>query len=228
VFAQQAESDNYGVDQAYFGSGGELEMSSNGYKASGGAGDSASGSVEGIQYSGQAGSPTSTDPLLEVIVEGGDTDHGVLDPKETVYGTAEITVRTYNGSGYLMQVAGLPPHQDVHTIPGLSTPSTSQRNVEQFGINLRANSVAMVANGPLVDFGANPEQIPDASFSYGMPAPDYDTPNLFKYVSNDTIAQSVTATGETKYTMSYILNLNDLTPAGRYQADLSVVVSAKF
>ncbi|HYH74358.1 MAG TPA: hypothetical protein VD735_00195 [Candidatus Saccharimonadales bacterium] len=220
AFAQQAESDNYGVDQAYFGTGGELEMTSNGYRASAGAGDTAAGSVEGVAFQGQTGSPTSTDPLLEFEVGEIDDDHGVLDSSQTVYGSTTITVRTYNGSGYNMQVTGMPPNQSVHTIPGLNSPTTSQTNVEQFGINLADNSTPNIGEGPV--------QIPDETFSYGVPAPDYDTPNLFKYVSGDVIAQSVTATGETRYTLSYILNINDLTPAGKYIGKLSVVVSAKF
>jgi hypothetical protein len=220
VYAQQAESNNYGVDQAYFGTGGELEMTSNNYKSSAGVGDSASGSVEGVQFTGQAGSPTSTEPLLEFIVGGIDDDHGVIDSSETYYGSTNVWVRTYNGSGYNIQLTGDPPTQAVHTIPGLASPTTSQTNVEQFGVNLKNNATP--------DIGADPVQIPDNTFSYGVPAPDYDTADLFKYVDGDIIAQSTTASGETQYTLSYILNINELTPAGRYAAEISVVVSAKF
>jgi hypothetical protein len=220
VFAQQTSSDNYSAEQAYFGTGGEVEMNSNGYKASAGVGDTAAGSVEGVSFTGQTGSPTSTDPLLEFAVGGINDDHGVLESNQTVYGNTSIQVRTYNGSGYNMQITGMPPNQSVHTIPGLASPTTSQTNVEQFGINLRNNSTP--------DVGADPVQVPDETFSYGVPAPDYDTPNLFKYVDGDIIAQSVTATGETHYTLSYILNIKDLTPAGKYVGKLSIVVSAKF
>jgi hypothetical protein len=158
--------------------------------------------------------------MLEFIVSGADNDHGVLNPSETVTGTTDIWVRTYNSSGYLMQITGSPPGQAVHTLPGLTSPSTSQTNVEQFGVNLRANT------SPLV--GADPVQVPDASFSYGIPTADYDTPNLFKYIPGDIIAQSVTSTGETHYKLSYIMNVSNLTPAGRYATNVSVVVSAKF
>lgn len=220
VLAQQSESTNYEVEQAYFGTGGELEQTSTNYKARSGVGDPVAGSVEGVQYNGQTGSPTTTDPLLELTVGSGGQDHGVLQPNQTVYGSVDVQVRTYNGSGYDMQVTGLPPNQSVHTIPGLSTPTTSQTNVEQFGINLRNNSTP--------DVGADPIQVPDSSFSYGTPAPDYNTANLFKYVDGDIVAQSVTATGETHYSLSYILNIGPLTPAGKYTSKLSVVVSARF
>lgn len=225
VFAQQSESTNYGVDQAYFGSGGEIEMNSDSYSASAGVGDSASGNVEGVAFSGQAGSPTSSEPLLELIVGGGG-NHGVLDPSQTYYGTVQAWVRALNSSGYVMQVSGLPPNQTVHTIPGLATPQESQAGTEQFGINL--------ANNTIPNVGAEPEQVPDDTFAFGIAAPDYATPDLFKYVSGDIIAQSggqdgeEAASGETRYTLSYILNLANLTPAGRYEAKLSVVVSAKF
>jgi hypothetical protein len=224
VFAQQAESTNYGVDQAYFGSGGELEMNSNNYRAAGGAGDSASGAVRSANYSSETGSFNSSQPLLELTVGGGDDDHGLLDSDQTYYGDVSVDVRAYTSSGYIMQLTGLPPHQTVHTIPGLASPQASQAGTEQFGINLRKNTTPNV--------GTEPAQFPDASFAYGIPAPDYNTANLFKYVSGDIIAQSGVGAdpgvGETHYTLSYILNLNPLTPAGRYEADLSVVVSAKF
>jgi hypothetical protein len=218
--AQQANSTNYGVDQAYFGSGAELEMTSNSYKASGGAGDSAAGDVKGTQYGGNAGSFTTSEPLLELDVQGLNIDHGILSPSATTYGSATIDVRTYNGSGYNMQMTGTAPSQSVYTIPGLAVPTTSQTNVEQFGINLRDNSTP--------DVGTDPVQIPDSSFSFGTPAPDYNTANLYKYVDGDIIAQSTSATGRTRFTLSYIINVKTLTPAGKYQAQVSIVVSAKF
>lgn len=220
VYAQQSESTNYGVDQAYFGSGAELEMNSNNYKASAGAGDSASGNVEGVQYSGNTGSPVSGEPLLEVNIIGSGTDHGVLNPAQTTFGSSEVHVRNYNGSGYIMQVTGMPPKQSVYTIPGLGTPTASQAGMEQFGINLVDNSTPNV--------GADPVQVPDSTFSYGVPAPDYATANLYKYVSGDIVAQSTQESGETRYTMSYILNIKPLTPAGKYISNMSVVVSARF
>jgi hypothetical protein len=220
VYAQQSNSTNYSVDQAYFGSGAELEMSSGQYKATAGVGDTGAGAIQGVQFSSNAGGPTFTDPLLELIVSGGSTNHGTLSSSQTAFGAADIQVRTYNGSGYNLQITGQPPKQTIYTIPGLTTPTSSQTNVEQFGINLRDNSTP--------DVGANPVQIPDSTFSYGVPTADYDTPNLFKYISGDIIAQSVTATGQTNYKMSYVLNIKTLTPAGQYAAKLSVVVSAKF
>jgi hypothetical protein len=220
VWAQQSSSTNYQVNEAFFGTGGELDASSTNYRAKQSAGDTASGPTASTNFRTLTGSVTDAEPMLEFIVSGADNDHGVLNPSVTSTGTTDIWVRTYNSSGYIMQSTGSPPGQVVHTLPGLSSPSTSQTNVEQFGINLRANTTPNV--------GADPVQVPDSSFSYGMPTADYDTPNLFKYVPGEIIAQSVTATGETHYKLSYVMNVSNLTPAGRYVADISVVVSAKF
>lgn len=220
VLAEQPQSTNYRVDEAFFGTGGELDASSPNYRAKQSAGDTAIGPTASTSFRTLAGSPTDAEPMLEFIVAGANDDHGILSPSSTATGSTDIWVRTYNSSGYIMQVTGAPPGQAVHTLPGLTSPSTSQTNVEQFGVNLVGNTTPKI--------GANPVQVPDETFSYGVPTADYSTPNMFKYVPGDIVAQSVTATGETHYTLSYIMNVSHLTPAGRYAANVSVVVSAKF
>ena len=102
----------------------------------------------------------------------------------------------------------------------LATPTTSQQGQEQFGMNLRDNATPNV--------GADPQQIPSGSFSYGTYATDYDIIDSYKYVSGDIVAQSTKSSGETQYTLSFIANINSLTPAGQYQADLSAVVVSTY
>lgn len=220
VYAQQSSSSNYSVDEAFFGTGGELEASSTNYKAKQGTGDTAAGPTSSTSFSTVLGSQTSTEPILEFIVSGADNDHGVLNPSVTATGTTDIWVRTYNSSGYVMQTAGTPPGQSVHTLPGLTMPTASHTNEEQFGINLRDNTTPNI--------GADPVQVPDETFSYGIPTADYNTPDLYKYVPGDIIAVSESATGETHFMMSYIMNVSNLTPAGRYATTISIVVSANF
>ncbi|HYF97284.1 MAG TPA: hypothetical protein VD947_04600, partial [Patescibacteria group bacterium] len=73
-------------------------------------------------------------------------------------------------------------------------------------------------------FGADPSQSPDGSFSFGYAATGYDTANLYKYVKNDVIAQSDESSGQTNYTISYIYNINSLSPAGVYVFNQDLVV----
>jgi hypothetical protein len=119
-----------------------------------------------------------------------------------------------------MYMTGTAPAQTVHTIDALTEPSTAQTGVEQFGVNLRNNATP--------DVGVDPIQVPNSDFSFGVPAPDYDTPDFFMFQPNDLIAQSAYETGQTRYKLSYIVNVAPNTPAGRYVTNLSIVVSPKF
>jgi hypothetical protein len=103
----------------------------------------------------------------------------------------------------------------------MSTATTSSPGTEQFGINV-------VANTTPISQGANPVQIPSSTFSFGLAAPGYDTPNNYKYNNGDTIAQSPKSTGETDYTISYLANISGVTPAGHYVMNQSLVATATF
>jgi hypothetical protein len=78
------------------------------------------------------------------------------------------------------------------------------------------------------DLGANPVQVPDSTFSFGTVASGYDTPCQFKYVNGDTIAQSAKSSGETDYTISYIVNINNVTPGGTYTMNHVLVATSTF
>jgi hypothetical protein len=119
-----------------------------------------------------------------------------------------------------MQMVGEPPTQGTHELSPIPTPTTSHQGAEQFGINLVANTAPEVGDDPL--------QTPAKQGDFGTPTLEYSYPNLFKYVSGDTIASSQFETGETQYTMSMIMNVSSNTPLGRYGGLFSVVVVPVF
>lgn len=164
----------------------------------------------------QFGTVTDSEPLLEVIVDPGDSNLGVLSAESTAYKTTSIRIRSYLSSGYTLQIVGNPPKYGGHTLNAPSTPTSALPGTEQFGINAVANTTPNV--------GADPLQVPSSQTSFGVVGDDYKTPNKFKYVSGDEVARSDSESGETNYTISMIVNVANNTPAGHYSGDFSAVV----
>lgn len=219
--AAQSSSTNYSVNEVFFGNGGELNACSSSYCAKQSLGETGVGNTASNNFQAQAGFNTTDEPLLEVSVTGGEQDLGVIDTDNTGTATAVIKVRNYLSNGYIMQLTGTAPSlPGGHVISPLTTPTSSHQGAEQFGINLADNTAPNI--------GANPVQVPDGSFSYGQATSDYSTPDLFKYVDGDIIAQSPRSSGETDYMLSIIMNVSNVTPAGKYHGTFSAVVTATF
>lgn len=213
----QSSSTNYRVEESYFGIGGELEATSPNYGAQQSAGETGVGNTSSSNNQANAGFNTKQEPYLEVSVTGGATDLGDLSSSSTATTTSTFYVRAYLASGYSVVIASDPPSYGSEQIDPLATPTASSAGTEQFGINLKANT------NPTT-FGADPSQSPDGSFSFGYAATGYDTANLYKYVKNDVIARSDESSGQTNYTISYIYNINSLSPAGVYIFNQDLVV----
>lgn len=77
----------------------------------------------------------------------------------------------YTSYGYVVQIEGATPTNNAHSLPAMTT-ETSQAGIEQFGINLVANTQ------PVNPLGANPD---NGQFGYGTVATDYATANIFNY-----------------------------------------------
>lgn len=214
AFANASTSPSYQVVETEFNAG-TLEGCSGQYCARASIGDlMTSGATNGAAtFSNTVG----TDPLLEVIVEPGVSSVGTLAPDKTTSKTAMIKVRNYLSGGYVIQLKGEPPKFGTHVLDALSTPTAATPGTEQFGINLVANTTPSV--------GADPVQIPADQGQFGTVDSGYGTANLFKYVSEEVIARSTTDWGQTHYTLSMIVNVSNLTPAGHYSGDFAVIVT---
>ena len=224
VNAQQSSSTNYSVNEVFFGTGGELNACSSSYCSKQAAGETAVGNAASAAFSAQAGFNTDRTPYIAFSVTGGSTDLGVLSVGSAKTATGTFAVKTYLAGGYVVQTVSDPPTNTLPNKPmlnALSTPTASSPGTEQFGINL-------VANTSPTTFGAAPIQVPDGTFSFGTVASGYGTSNLFKYVKGDTIAQSTRSTGETDYTISYLYNISNVTAAGEYQLNHTLVATSTY
>lgn len=219
-------SPSYGVDEVFMGAGGVNDASSASYRARASLGDTAVGNSSSTNFQANSGFVTSPDPYIELIASSGNIDLGFLSTSTTATTTATFSVRTYLASGYNVVIGSDAPKvtgtPGTHTLFTNSTQTAAYApGTEQFGMNL-------VANTAPTTFGADPVQLPDASYSYGQVDAAYATPNQYKFVKNDRIAYSDKSSGLTNYTISYIFNISDLTPAGEYVFDQIIVATSTF
>lgn len=214
---------NYKIEEAQVGAaGGDNDLQSGAYRGRAGVGDTAVGIVNGGTYQAVGGFTTSDIPELEISVNTPTLNLGNASVSAPLTGTANFGVRVYLASGYVVYTRGGPPAQESgYTMTGMTTTGTSSPGTEQFGINL-------VANTSPASFGVLPQQLPDASFSFGSVAANYNTANNFRYVEGEAIAQSTQSSGVTNYTISYLVNIRNTTPAGLYTMNHQTVVVATY
>lgn len=222
IAAPDYQSNSYGIDEYFIGSGGEVDAQSSSYSLRGSIGDIGIGNSSSANYQIYGGYTTTNEPFIELSVNTSQVDLGVIGPSNTGTGTAQFQVRNYLSEGYLVKHYGATlTNENGANIDALAANSASVQGTEQFGINIVANTAPS-------SFGSDPQQVPDASFSFGVPETNYDTANSYRFVSGETIASSPTSTGQTTYTISYIANVSGITGAGLYQMNHSIVATATF
>lgn len=215
AWAQTSSSDSYQVTETQFSSGSTLESCSGSYCARATIGDGG-GFAEGPNNTASFGPITPDEPMLEVIVNPGESNLGVLTTEQTATKTTTVQIRNYLSEGYTLQITGDPPGYANHKLATPSTPTASTPGTEQFGINVVANTAPTV--------GANPVQVPSGEFSFGSVTANYATPNLFMYNNGDVVARSTSSSGRTDYTISMIVNVSNSTPAGKFNGEYAAVV----
>lgn len=217
-------SPNYGVDEVFMGAGGLNDAQSASYRARASLGDTAVGNASSGNFQMYGGFTTTTDPFLEFVVDSANINLGQLREDSTSSTSATFRIRTYLASGYNVTTESNPPTMTSgtsHIMATNATPTGPTIGTEQFGINL-------VANTSPTTIGDDPVQIPDNTFGFGQVDGDYDNPNLFMYTKGDRVAFSNTSSGFTEYTITYIYNIGELTPAGDYIFNHILVATSTF
>lgn len=218
LFAQSLQSPNYRFDEGVIGTGGMLQSSSSNFEARGATGDIAIGNSQSANFQLDSGTNTSPDPALSFEVLTSAANFGTFSPTSTLTATASFRISNYTTYGYVVQLVGSSLTNSNSTIDAMSATTTPQVGVEQFGINLVANTVP-------VSFGSN---LNNGDFGFGLIAPNYATPNEFRYVSGETIAYADKNSGQTTYTISYIANVAQLTPGGIYSSNQTLIVTGTY
>lgn len=144
------------------------------------------------------------------------TDLGDLSSTTTLWDTSQFAVGTNATRGYAVTVNGQGMAAGAHTINNLTSPTPSAPGNNQFGINLRSNTVP--ATGLEADGDSTNTQI----------TPNYDIPNEYMYKDGDTIATAPNVSLMQRYTVTYIVNSAPDLRAGFYTSTLTYVCTANF
>jgi len=229
----QTCSSSYQVDEAFFGTGGELNACSTTYCSKQSAGETGVGNTASTSYQAQAGFNTDRTPSLTMVVNTSSINLGILTPGTTKTATATFNVKSYLASGYIVTTNSPGPKDGSYVMASPASPTASNASSEQFGMNVvsnpTSNSTCNTINpSQQVAGSADPVQVPGATFSFGFAATNYNQACKFMYHDGDTIAQSNSSSGETDYTISYIFNITSLTPGGQYTMNQSLVATSTF
>lgn len=216
ALAQTSSSNNYQMVESQFGNTSGLESCSGEYCATVSIGNDSGSSATTAEF----GEANYSEPMLEMIVIGGESNLGDLSTEQAGTKTMEVKIRNYLTGGYRLMVVGNAPTYQDHSLAALSTPTASQPGTEQFGINVVANTTPVT--------GANPVLQPGGGDALSTVLEDYKIQNQFMYTSGQVIAETQTNTGGADYTISMLVNISNATPAGRYFGDFAAVVVPYF
>lgn len=218
TLADPLVSTNYRVDESVVGVGDMNIGSSANYQAVNSTGDIGVGNATSGNYQIEAGHTTTPDPALSFVINNGGVNFGSFTAASATVTTTTFTIGNYTSWGYAVQMVGSSLSNNGHTITAMSTSDTSHSGTEQFGINL-------VANTSPVSVGSNPD---NGQFGFGAVATNYNSANNYKFVSGDTIAVAPKSSGITTYTITYLVNVNSLTPGGQYTGDQTLIITGTY
>lgn len=142
---------------------------------------------------------------------------GTITSGVTASGTSTFAVATNASTGYSVTYSGDSLTSGSNVIDAMTTRASSNLGSKQFGINLRNNSTPSVGS-----------DISGGGLG-GAVAADYNVANEFKFTpSGEEIASSNIPSNANNFTVSYIANIDDVTPAGQYSTAINFVAVANF
>ncbi len=173
-------------------------------------------------------STTSGVPDCTTATSGAINFNQLFSPTDTATATSQMAASTNAGSGYSITVNGATLTSGSNTIPPMTTAATRTRGISEFGMNLKANTVATST----VAIGAEVAPAPNATDLRGQAQTGYNTVDTFKYNSGDVVAASnYTVAGPTNaqiFTSSYIVDVAGNQMAGTYVATLTYICTPTY
>jgi hypothetical protein len=164
---------------------------------------------------GQITVTASVDETLSFTLATATVALGTLSTAATGTGTSAMTVSTNAANGYSLTYSGTTLTSGTSTITALGSPTASAVNGKQFGLNLMSNTTPAIGTAV-------------SGSGTGTAATGYNTTNLFKFNTGDTIASATVPTNSNTYTASYIANISGATAAGAYSTVLTYTATANF
>ena len=173
-------------------------------------------------------STTGGVPDCSTATSGAVNFNQLFSPADTATATSQMSASTNAATGYNITVNGPTLTSGSNTVTAMSSATTGVRGTSQFGLNLRANTTA--TSNPAVGIDVAPAV--NGSNYKGQALTGYSTPDTFKYVSGDSVANSANGgagpTDSQIYTVSYIVNVNGAQAVGTYTTTLTYICTATF
>lgn len=148
-------------------------------------------------------------------ISGTTVNLGAGSTTVTASGTSVMAASTNGTTGYTITVNGATLTSGANTITALASNAASTTGTKQFGVNLVSNSTPSV--------GANV-----SGSGSGAAAANYNTTNSFRFGTGETVASASGPTNANAFTVSYIANIDGVTPPGNYTATMTYIATANF
>lgn len=213
----QAEmsTSNFRITRDVIGSFGTNDESAN-FKIGDTGGEVATGPADAVNFKLNAGfwQATRETPLLQFSVSDSQVDLGTLTSSSSGFDTAVFTVSTNAPGGYVVEYFGQTLESDGNTIAPMFPAAISIFGNAQFGCNVVDNAFPNVGSDP--------------SGGSGVAVGGYSVADFFTFQSGDVIAESLTDSLDTTFTLSCVANVDSITPAGDYRTTLTLVATGRF
>lgn len=172
----------------------------------------------------------SSVPDCSTATPGDITFNKLFSPTDTAIASSQMAASTNAGAGYAITVNGPTMTSGSNTITAMGTADDSLQGVSQFGLNLKANTVAASSSFPASSAEVAPAA--NATNYRGQASLGYDAADTFKYTSGDVVADSYNGgaggTDAQIFTASYIVNVPGSQPAGTYTTTLTYICTPTF
>jgi hypothetical protein len=149
-------------------------------------------------------------------ISGNTVNLGAGSTVATAKGTSVLGASTNGNGGYTISVNGSTLTSGSDTITALASGGVSTTNTKQFGLNLAGANTT-----PVVGAAKSGSGTAAASTNYG-------TNNTFRFATGEPVATVAGPTNANTFTVSYIANIDGLTPAGVYASNLTYIATANF
>ncbi len=171
-------------------------------------------------------STTSSVPDCATATAGDIFFDQLFSPTDTATTTSQMAASTNAGFGYAITVNGETLTSGANTIDGMAALDVPITGIAQFGLNVVLNTITDASLNPL---GLDPAPAYDGVDLTGQASTDYDTPDSFKFVTGETVADSDSSGTDAQiFTVSYIANVPGNQPAGTYTTTLTYICTPTF
>ena len=209
-------STNYEIFADAFGSGAAGNLSSSNYYVVASSGEVSMGFSESSAFRLDSGVPSiEREPSIGISVYPDEISLGLLSSTAVAYNSHSIDVYSNSRTGYILKIYGntleTASSDNIDKIGASAIASTP--GIEQFGLNLVANTSPLVGAAP--------------SLRAATIDSDYGTINKFAFTDADTLVTATTFSTDS-FTVSYISNISVGTAAGQYETLITFSLTSNF